>query len=148
DLHASCGVLRLVATDRSWSDWFLKPHPRYGTTYRILFLIVGLQIVIILITHGNVLLLGEAYAFGVVWSFVFQALSMVVLRFKDRRPREYKVPLNLRVGGIEVPIGLGLVVLILLVTALVNLMTKEVATVSGLAFTTFFFILFAASERY
>ena len=28
--------------------------------------------------------LGEAYAFGVVWSFVFKALAMVVLRFKDR----------------------------------------------------------------
>ena len=30
------------------------------------------------------ILLGEAYAFGVVWSFVFKALAMVVLRFKDR----------------------------------------------------------------
>jgi len=50
--------------------------------------------------------LGEAYAFGVVWCFVFKALSMVVLRFKDKTPREYKVPLNLRVGGIELPIGL------------------------------------------
>ena len=52
------------------------------------------------------LLLGEAYAFGVVWSFVFKALSMVVLRFKDRPPREYEVPLNIRVGGVEVPLGL------------------------------------------
>ena len=55
------------------------------------------------------LLLGEAYAFGVVWSFVFKALAMVVLRFKDRRPREFKVPLNIRVGKYEVPIGLGLI---------------------------------------
>ena len=31
--------------------------------------------------------LGEAYAFGVVWSFVFKALAMMVLRFKDRSPR-------------------------------------------------------------
>ena len=32
------------------------------------------------------IVLGEAYAFGVVWSFVFKALAMVVLRFKDRTP--------------------------------------------------------------
>ena len=71
--------------------------------YRILYLIVGLQLFTIVISRGDVLLLGEAYAFGVVWSFVFQALAMVVLRFKDPRPREFKVPLNVRVGKYEVP---------------------------------------------
>src|SRR5207249_617723 len=131
----SNGVFNRVAEDGVMPAWFLKPHGKYGTTYRLLNLIVVLQLIIIVISGGNTLLLGEAYAFGVVWSFVFQALSMVVLRFKDRRPREYKVPLNLRLGTIELPIGLVLVLLILLVTALVNLLTKEVATVSGLAFT-------------
>ena len=33
------------------------------------------------------LALGEAYAFGVVWSFVFKAMSMLVLRFKRRASR-------------------------------------------------------------
>ncbi len=86
----SNGVLNRVAEDGVLSDWFLKPHPKFGTTYRILYLIVGLQLATILISGGDVLLLGEAYAFGVVWSFVFQALAMVVLRFKDpdrARPR-------------------------------------------------------------
>ena len=59
---------------------------------------VGLQIFTIVASRGNVYVLGEAYAFGVVWSFVFKALSMVVLRFKDRRPRAWRVPLNVRVG--------------------------------------------------
>src|SRR5207253_3352244 len=81
----SNGVLNRVAEDGVMPDWFLKPHHRYGTTYRILTVIVGLQLLIILGSRGNTFLLGEAYAFGVVWSFVFQALSMVVLRFKDRR---------------------------------------------------------------
>ena len=44
------------------------------------------------------IVLGEAYAFGVVWSFVFKALAMVVLRFKDPRPREYQVPFNIKIG--------------------------------------------------
>ena len=85
------------------------------------------------------LLLGEAYAFGVVWSFVFKALAMVVLRFKDRRPREFKVPLNIRVGNVEVPIGLMLIFLVLLIAAVLNLLTKEVATIGGLIFTAVFF---------
>ena len=70
---------------------------------------------------GEAKFVGEAYAFGVVWSFVFQALSMVVLRFKDRRPREFKVPLNVRIGKVEIPIGLGLILLVLTVTAVIAL---------------------------
>jgi amino acid transporter/nucleotide-binding universal stress UspA family protein len=144
----SNGVLNRVAEDGVLPDWFLRPHPRYGTTNRVLNLIVGLQLFIIIVSRGNTFLLGEAYAFGVVWSFVFQALSMVVLRFKDRRPREFKVPLNIRVGGVEVPIGLSLILVVLLMTAAMNFLTKEVATVSGLAFTAMFFVTFLLSEHY
>ena len=32
----SNGVLNRVAEDGVLPDWFLKPHPRYGTTYRML----------------------------------------------------------------------------------------------------------------
>ena len=43
---------------------------------------------------GDVILLGEAYAFGVVWSFAFKTLSMMVLRFKDRTPARLQGPLQ------------------------------------------------------
>jgi len=144
----SNGVLNRVAEDGVLPDWFLKPHPRYGTTYRVLYLVVGLQLFTIVVTWGNVLLLGEAYAFGVVWSFVFKALSMVVLRFKDPRPREARVPLNIKIGKVEFPIGLSLILLVLLLSALFNLLTKEYATIGGLTFTIAFFIVFEVSERY
>jgi amino acid transporter len=144
----SNGVLNRVAEDGVMPQWFLRPHPRYGTTYRILFLILGLQLFTIFISRGDVLLLGEAYAFGVVWSFVFQALAMVVLRFKDPRPREAKVPLNIHVGKYEVPIGLMLILAVLLVSAVANLLTKVTATIGGLTFTAVFFAIFWTSERY
>jgi amino acid transporter/nucleotide-binding universal stress UspA family protein len=143
----SNGVLNRVAEDGVMPDWFLKPHPRYGTTHRVLYLILGLQLAVILLSRGDMVLLGEAYAFGVVWSFVFKALAMVVLRFKDRTPREYKVPLNVHVGDVEVPIGLTLIFLVLLCTALLNLFTKEVATVGGTIFTLVFLTMFVVSER-
>jgi amino acid transporter/nucleotide-binding universal stress UspA family protein len=144
----SNGVLNRVAEDGVMPEWFLKPHYRYGTTYRILWLIFGLQMFTIWVSFGDVLLLGEAYAFGVVWSFVFQALSMVVLRFTDPRPREAKVPLNIRVGKYEVPVGLMVILAILMVSAVCNLLTKEVATIGGLIFTAVFFTMFHVSERY
>ncbi|HMF18979.1 MAG TPA: APC family permease, partial [Gemmataceae bacterium] len=143
----SNGVLNRVAEDGVLPDALLKPHPRYGTTHRILYLITGLQLLVIIFSGGDMILLTEAYAFGVVWSFVFKALAMVVLRFKDRSPREFKVPLNFKIGTVEVPFGLGLIFLILLFTAILNLFTKEVATVGGLGFTVFFLTIFMVSEH-
>ena len=121
----SNGVLNRIAEDGVLPDWFLKPHPKYGTTYRLLWLIAGMQLAVILLSTGHIIVLGEAYAFGVVWSFAFKALAMVVLRFKDRTPREYKVPLNIHVGNVEVPIGLSLIFLVLMTTAILNFFTKE-----------------------
>jgi amino acid transporter len=143
----SNGVLNRVAEDGVMPDWFLKPHRRYGTTYRVLFLIVALQLLTIILTRGDMYVLGEAYAFGVVWSFVFKALAMIVLRFKDRSPREFKVPLNLRIGGVEIPFGLIMLFLVLFFTALLNLLTKQVATIGGSAFTAMFLAVFMISER-
>ena len=142
----SNGVLNRVAEDGVLPDWFLKPHRRFGTTYRVLYLIVGLQLLTILLSRGNMYVLGEAYAFGVVWSFVFKALAMVVLRFRDRSPREFKVPFNIHIGNVEFPVGLIAIFLILLVTAVLNFFTKEVASISGVAFTVVFLVLFMTSE--
>jgi amino acid transporter/nucleotide-binding universal stress UspA family protein len=144
----SNGVLNRVAEDGVMPDWFLKPHRRYGTTSRVISLVVGMQLLIIVLSRGSMYVLGEAYAFGVVWSFVFTALAMIVLRFKDRSPREFKVPLNLRIKGVEVPIGLMIIFAILLATAALNLLTKQVATIGGSAFTGLFLAIFVGSEYY
>ena len=109
----SNGVLNRVSEDGVLPDWFLKPHPKYGTTSRLINLVVVLQIVTIILSRGNVLTLGEAYAFGVVWSFVFMSLSMLVLRFKRPGHREYEVPLNIRIGRYDIPLGMTLIFLVL-----------------------------------
>jgi hypothetical protein len=92
-------------------------------------------------------LLGEAYAFGVVWSFVFKTISMLVLRYRYKGVRNWKVPPNFHLFGIEIPIGLASVGMVLLATAIVNLFTKSVATVSGLIFSAIFFTIFTFSEK-
>jgi amino acid transporter len=141
------GVLNRVSEDGVLTDWFRAPHRRFGTTYRMINLIAALQLLAIVGSRGNTFVLGEAYAFGVVWSFFFNSLSMTVLRFQRKERREWKVPLNLRVRGREIPVGLGAIMLILFCVAAVNLFTKQVATASGVAFTLVFFAIFLASER-
>src|SRR2546425_1494504 len=144
----SNGVLNRVSEDGVLTDWFRKPHKRFGTTYRLINLIALLQIVTIVISRGDVIVLGEAYAFGVVWSFAFNALAVLVLRYKlPDSPRGWKVPFNVRVGGRELPIGVALIAICLFAAAVINLFTKETATISGLLFTGAFFAVFVVSER-
>src|SRR5438128_500594 len=123
----SNGVLNRVSEDGVLSEWFRRPHNRFGTTYRIINLVVLLQIFTIVASRGNVYWLGEAYAFGVIWSFTFNSLAMLVLRYKYKGERGWKVPPNLRIAGREIPIGLASVFLVLLAVALVNLFTKAVS---------------------
>jgi amino acid transporter len=143
----STGVLMRVAEDGVLTDWFRKPHPRFGTSHRIVNLVFILQMVTIIASRGNVITLGEAYAFGVIWSFTFNSLAMLVLRWKYHGERGWKVPPNITIGKTEVPVGLISVFMVLLATAVTNLFTKSVATVSGIAFAAVFFLIFSISER-
>jgi len=178
------GVLNRLAEDGVLTPGFLRPHSKFGTTYRLINLIAVLQLITIVASWGDVNTLGEAYAFGVIWSFVFKTMAMVVLRFKDKTPRQYEVPLNIRLGPrrarhiavvedadhaigngngahptpataavapdvnhIDLPIGIMVIFLILLSTALINLLTKKTATVWGVGFTIVFLAAFVILER-
>ncbi|MFH1619266.1 MAG: APC family permease [bacterium] len=141
------GVLNRVAEDGVLIDWFRHLHPKYGTTSRIVNLVAGLQAAIILLCMGNVYILGEAYAFGVLWSFVLETLAIIMLRFRETGEREWMVPLNLKIGNRLIPVGLLLILVLLLMTSTVNLITKKTATVFGLCVTAAFCSLFYFSEK-
>lgn len=141
------GVLNRVSEDGVLTPWFRRPHRRFGTSYRIINLIVGLQIFTILASRGNVYLLASLYAFGVIWSFAFKSLAVVVLRYTEPEHREWKVPGNFHIAGVEIPVGLFLISLLLFATAVVNLFTKQLATISGVAFSVAFFAIFTVSEH-
>jgi hypothetical protein len=143
----STGVLMRVAEDGVLADWFRKPHPKYGTSHRIVNMVFLLQMFTIIVTRGNIITLGEAYAFGVIWSFTFNSLAMLVLRWKYHGERGWKVPPNIHIGKTEIPVGLLSVFFVLLTVAIVNLFTKSVATVSGILFAAAFFVIFSISER-
>src|SRR5579883_3496957 len=141
------GVLNRVSEDGALPQWFRRPHRHFGTSYRIISLIAGLQVLVILVSRGSYTFLGDLYAFGVIWSFALKGLGTLVLRYHHDLKREYKVPLNLTVRGVEIPLGLGLITAILLVIAVVNLFTKPMATISGVTFTALLSAVFALTER-
>src|SRR5580698_8003128 len=121
------GVLNRVAEDGILLPWFRKPQRKFGTTYRIINMIAILQIVTIIGSRGDMTILAEAYAFGVVWSFFFKSLGVMVLRFQ-RHDQEYKFPFNFHLAGRELPVGLFITTAVLGLVAVANLFSKEIAT--------------------
>jgi amino acid transporter len=143
----SNGVLNRVSEDGVLSSWFRQPHPRFGTSYRIINIVVILQIATIIISRGHVTFLANLYAFGVIWSFAMNGLAVLVLRYTRPGEREFQVPFNFHIRGVQIPVGLGLITLTLFLIAITNLFTKPVATMAGGAFSLLLYIVFTVSER-
>ena len=132
----SNGVLNRVSEDGVLTDWFRKPHRRFGTTYRLINLIVAPAA-----GHDpaqprqRLSCSARRTRSASIWSFAFNALAVLVLRYKrPDAPRRWRVPLNSadrrprtaaraasdRVGRCSP-------------CAVVNLFTKEIATIAGIA---------------
>ncbi len=143
----SNGVLNRVSEDGVLSSWFRQPHPRFGTSYRIINIVVALQILTIFISRGDVTFLANLYAFGVIWSFTMNGLAVLVLRYTRPGVREFQVPFNFYIRGVQIPVGLSLITLMLFLIAVINLFTKPVATMAGGTFSVLLFIVFTISEK-
>jgi amino acid transporter len=143
----SNGVLNRVSEDGVLSSWFRQPHRKYGTSYRIINIVVALQVITIIISRGDVTFLANLYAFGVIWSFAMNGLAVLVLRYTKPGHRDFQVPFNFYVRGVQIPVGLILITLTLFLIAVTNLFTKPVATMAGGAFSVLLYIVFTISER-
>jgi amino acid transporter len=144
----SNGVLNRVSEDGVLSSWFRQPHRKFGTSYRIINIVAILQILTIIISRGRVTFLANLYAFGVIWSFAMNGLAVLVLRYTRPGQREFQVPFNFKFRGVQIPVGLGLITLVLFLIAVINLFTKPVATIAGGSFSVLLFIGFTISERH
>ena len=141
------GVLNRMVEDGVLTSWFKRPHGKYGTSFRVINMIAGLQLLTIVASRGNVYLLASLYAFGVIWSFSFMSLAVLVLRYKMPENRAWKVPGNVRIAGVEFPVGVAIISVVLFATAVVNLFTKQMATIAGVSFSAVFFLVLTVSER-
>src|SRR2546423_13910213 len=74
-------------------------------------------------------------------------LAVLVLRYTSPGQREFQVPLNFQIRGVQIPVGLGLITLALFLIAVTTLLTKPVATVAGGIFSIVLYVVFTISER-
>ena len=92
-----------LAVHRQIPRGIARLHPRYGTPWIVL--VIFTVFAGLLLLPLDIELLAGMFAYGALIAFALAHLSVCVLRFKepDRR-RAYKVPLNVRIRGGELPL--------------------------------------------
>jgi magnesium transporter len=144
---ATHGVLSRLVDEGIFHSALRTPHPRFGTPSRLIDITTVVQIGIVLASDGEVGWLARAYAVGIVWSAVLKALALIRYRFSRPGPRAYHVPLNVRVGGREWPLGMILTAAAVAVPGLVLLLAGDPASIAGVALVAGVAIMLVVSER-
>jgi basic amino acid/polyamine antiporter, APA family len=119
------GVSRLsysMGQHRQLPELLRALHPKFRTPY----VAIGLfgAIACVAIVPGQADFLGVIYAFGAMMSFTIAHVSVTVLRFKKPElERPYRVPMNVRLRGAELPVtsilgGLGTGIALIVATVL------------------------------
>jgi basic amino acid/polyamine antiporter, APA family len=103
---AMLGLSRLaysLARNRQIPSLVGRLHPQRATPYVVIAIAAALTMAVAL--PGTIDFLIGIYAFGALLAFLIAHASIIALRFKEPdRPRPYRMPLNVRVRGAELPL--------------------------------------------
>jgi APA family basic amino acid/polyamine antiporter len=92
-----------LATHRQIPRGLARLHAKYTTPWIVILIFSLLAFVLIL--PVDIELLAGMFAYGALIAFALAHLSVIAMRFSEPdRPRQFKVPFNVRVRGRELPI--------------------------------------------
>ncbi|CAB4944029.1 unannotated protein [freshwater metagenome] len=102
-LSSAGRITAQLARHRQMPTRLGRLHPRFGTPW--LVIVAAGVIAMVLVSFRDMDALVGTMAFGAMTAVTIAHLSIVRLRFKEPDvPREYRVPLNVRVRGVAVPV--------------------------------------------
>jgi len=141
-ISANTGVMGCSRLAYSMSEmgligkWLSKVHHKYHTPVRAIVVfaaVAALEAIFGFLTGERALeTMADMYAFGAMLAYLLASAALIALRIKEpRTPRAYRVPLNIRWRGADIPV-LGL--LAVLGTAgmlVIVLWTHAVARILG-----------------
>ncbi len=102
-----------------------------------------------LVSTGKVDLLADLYAFGAVMAYTLAHASIVALRIKEPNlPRPFKIPLNIKIKGRDIPITSVLGGLITAITWVIVVYTHHIGRIVGFTWVGIGLLLYFLYRRY
>ncbi len=102
----------------------------------------------VLIAIGHISLLADLYAFGAVLAYSLAHASIIALRIKEPNlPRPFKIPLNIRIKGKEIPVTAVFGGLATFATWFMVVYTHEIGRIVGFAWLAIGLIIFFLYQR-
>jgi APA family basic amino acid/polyamine antiporter len=106
-------------------------------------------IAIVLVSTGKVEFLADLYAFGAVLAYTLAHASIIALRIKEPQlPRPFKIPINIKVKGKEIPVTAVLGGLVTAVTWIIVVYTHPIGRIVGFAWLAVGLTIFYFYRRY
>jgi magnesium transporter len=103
---AAHGTLARLVDEGVLDDGWRARHHRFGTPWRSIDAVAVAQITIVLLSGGSTAWVARAYAIAVVITAILKLAALVRYRAIRQEKRAYRVPVNVKVGSHEWPLGL------------------------------------------
>jgi len=126
-------ILHRASEDGTLPRGLASLHTRFGTPARAVDMTVLAIIIVILTGGGRVTWLARAWAMAIAVMLVLMIAALIRLRRTRQGARPFKVPLNPRIGGRELPIGLIGPGLLVAGSALVMILLGDIASIASTA---------------
>jgi magnesium transporter len=110
-----------------------RRHPRFGTPTRAIDLCAAIAVVITVLSGGQVAWLATAYSIGVAATLLLKIATVLKMRTTRGETVPLKTPINPRIRGREVPLGVLGTGVIVLAAATVVLVTGHVPALGAAA---------------
>ncbi len=108
--HAALGdaerILQRLSAAGTLPEGLASLHTRFGTPARAIDVSVAAAVLVILVSGGHVTWLARAYAIAIAATVLLKVVALVRLRRARAGALTFKVPLNLRLFGRDLPMGL------------------------------------------
>jgi magnesium transporter len=130
-------MLHRFSADGTLPSGLASLHARFGTPARAVDVTVAAMTFVVLASGGRESGLARAYAVAITTILLLTIAALLRLRRTSREQLPYKAPGNLHIGGRELPAGLWVSALVLVVSTAAMVLTGDVASiVAGLLITT------------
>jgi len=141
------GNLARLVEEGVFGQEFRALHHRFGTPWRIIDATAVAQLVFLLVSDGDVVWLARMYGFAIVCAAIFKIAALVRYRRQRHEKRAYQVPFSIKVKGVEWPLGLFAVGVLVAIPAAALVVTLDPPTLACAALVNALALGLIVSER-